>query len=120
MECKYQLYVFLEDEDKEQILVSVNDLVRDFRINLVSITILRYSQSPVWDGLKRVLLREDASTREQFQRRVLPLLGNLPLVHEAYNTGKTLEKQTFDFRFELDSFIMPDGSRGYVLHRYGN
>ncbi len=120
MECKYQLYIFLEDEDKEQILVSVNDTVRDFCINLFSITILRYHQSPAWDGLKRVPLREDASTREQFQHRVLPLLGNLPLVHEAYNAGKTLAKQTFFFRFELDSFIMPDGSRGYVLHRYGS
>lgn len=113
VEIKYQVYLIIEDEDKEQILVSINDTVWMLVLSTNFSFHLRGFQSNMWDGIKRVNLQDDDGTARQLRARLSPLLGNLPLVHEYYSIGQTLPKRTSFFTFELDSWTDDRMGRAY-------
>ena len=76
------------------------------------------SQNDIWNGLKRVRLRNDDTIARQLRVRLSPMLGNLPLVHENYSREQTLAKRTSFFNFELDSWVDPAKGRGYTFRKY--
>ncbi|CAA7271520.1 unnamed protein product [Cyclocybe aegerita] len=96
----YQLYIMLEDEDQNQLIVSVNN------------------NCSLLNGLKRGCIREDAQLRRDFSLRLKPVLGNLATVHNALRADKNIEVDTPWCIFEVDSWFMPEGRHAFGLKSY--
>ncbi|KAJ3513748.1 hypothetical protein NLJ89_g2773 [Agrocybe chaxingu] len=96
----YQLYIMLEDEDQNQLVVSINN------------------NSSLLNGLKRGCMPEDAQLRRAFSQRLKPVLGNLATVHNALRADKNIEVDTPWCIFEVDSWFMPEGRRAFSLKTY--
>ncbi|KAF8163505.1 hypothetical protein B0H34DRAFT_695665 [Crassisporium funariophilum] len=98
----YQLYLMIEDEDRNQITVSVNN------------------ECCLLDGLKRTYLPEDDTTRRGLCERLKPVLGNLPMVHNGLSSGKKIEVDAPFWIFDVDSWMIPGGKRAFCLSKYEN
>ncbi|KAF8969864.1 hypothetical protein BDZ97DRAFT_1793052 [Flammula alnicola] len=96
----YQLYLMLEDEDENQIVVSVDN------------------KCPLLNGLKRACIREDQAALQRFRERVEPMLGNLVMMHNGLKAGKGIEIDTPLLCFEVGSWLVPDGKRAFRLSKY--
>ncbi|RDB21408.1 hypothetical protein Hypma_011802 [Hypsizygus marmoreus] len=82
----YQMYFLLQDDD-DQIYVSVND------------------ECPIFEGLKRADIRDDANAYAALSKRLDPMLGNLTAVHTSSSPVWSLI---------IDSWEV-DGKRAYCL-----
>ncbi|KAF9564368.1 hypothetical protein CPC08DRAFT_815978 [Agrocybe pediades] len=97
----FEMFLKIEDEDGDQIMVSMSN------------------ECPLFNGLKRAHLREDYRALHAFSDTVLPLVDELVPMHECLKAGKpTSQPNSRFFRFELHNWVLPDGGQGFSLHRY--
>ncbi|KAF9526950.1 hypothetical protein CPB83DRAFT_434952 [Crepidotus variabilis] len=96
---KLILSLVLEDEDGEQILITLDD------------------SCGVWSNLN-LSNSPDETILAKYWEKIRPCLGNLPEVHKAYKQGRTLPKDCPFYTFKLESWAAPGGNRGYKLLDY--
>ncbi|KAF9475059.1 hypothetical protein BDN70DRAFT_996679 [Pholiota conissans] len=96
----YQLYILAEDETGHQLVVSIDD------------------KCPLLDGIRRACIQEDHSSFRQLRDRVKPIIGNLPMVHNALKAGKCIEIENSEFYFDIESWLTPNEKKAFRLLKY--
>lgn len=63
------------------------------------------------DGIERTCIQDNRAALGQLRERLEPIMGNLPMVHNALKAGKCFEVNTAEFHFNLESWLIPGGKK---------
>jgi hypothetical protein len=104
----YQLYILVEDDEGQQLMISIDDKVFStvnfkFKAN--------GNQCPLLNGIERTCIQDNRTALGQLRERLEPIMGNLPMVHNALKAGKRLEVSTSEFHFDLEGWLIPGGKK---------
>lgn len=116
----YQAFILIQDQDGEQIRVSINDKVGYSSSSLQCL--LNLHKCPILAGLRRAHLRDDQAALSEFRKRISPLLNDQEAMHEEMESGKTVRYRTDGplFCFDIETWVVIDtqATRAFSLLNY--
>lgn len=111
------MFVRLQDEEGSRLEVSVHDKVRRPSSSLLSMKLIFLAlKCPLFEGLKRVDIRDDRSAYDALINRLSTVVGNLVEFQEMSHKEPPTALNTPILSLIVDSWEV-DGQKAYCLAR---